>query len=336
MTGIAGTGLGLGAGVFAWALIEAAWIHRIRSHEIRLTAKGNVEADGESASEGKEAPKHLTVLHLSDLHLLPSQIARQRFVRALARRVRPDLVVFTGDAMASPLAVPAVLGALGELLDIPGVFVFGSNDYFGPRPRNPLQYMWRSSTPRSSEYVRLPAADLAAALRERGWLDLRNTRGTLTAAGLELSFVGVDDPHIERDHYPADDGVRGDLHIGVAHAPYSRVLDAFHDEGCAVGFFGHTHGGQVRVPLYGALVTNCDLPTWRASGLQGWPGLRPDGRSVEPRPFLAPVPDSLPDDGGPPMWVNISAGLGTSPYAPIRFACPPEVSVLRFAHSTDF
>ncbi|HHW82712.1 MAG TPA: hypothetical protein GX743_02655 [Actinomycetales bacterium] len=78
-------------------------------------------------------------------------------------------------------------------------------------------------------------------------------------------------------------------------------------------------------------MTNSDLPTWRASGLQGWPGLRPDGLAIAPRPPFAPVPASLPDDGDPPMWVSVTAGLGTSPFTPVRLACPPEVSVVRFA-----
>nr|NLD41071.1 metallophosphoesterase [Actinomycetales bacterium] len=310
----------VGAGVLAWSLAEAAWFHRLHVGEVRP----------------HPAPAGFTVLHLSDTHLLPRLHARRRFVRSLAQRVQPDLVVFTGDGISSPEGMPALLDALDGLLDLPGVFVFGSNDYVGPRMRNPLSYLWRSSSGSSSNVRRLPAEAFAAALRNRGWLDLRNARGTLRVNGMTMSFVGVDDPHVGFDSIPPDEGVRGDLHIGVAHAPYSRVLDAFREEGCAVSLFGHTHGGQVCVPGRGALVTNSDIPTWRASGLQGWPGLRPDGLALTPRPPFAPVPSELPDDGRIPMWVNISSGLGTSPYAPIRLACPPTASVLRFAHPGDF
>src|SRR3712207_6323309 len=70
----------------------------------------------------------LRVLHLSDLHLTPAQRRKQEWVAALAG-TDPDLVVVTGDNLAHPGAVPAVLHALGPLLDYPGAFVFGSNDY---------------------------------------------------------------------------------------------------------------------------------------------------------------------------------------------------------------
>ena len=73
---------------------------------------------------------------MSDLHLTPGQRSKQRWVAALAE-LEPDLVVNTGDNLAHPRAVPAVLAALGPLLDRPGLFVFGSNDYYGPTFKNP-------------------------------------------------------------------------------------------------------------------------------------------------------------------------------------------------------
>ena len=78
----------------------------------------------------------LRVLHVSDLHLMPAQRSKQRWVAALAA-LEPDLVVNTGDNLAHPHAVPAVIAALGPLLERPGLFVFGSNDYFGPTPQEP-------------------------------------------------------------------------------------------------------------------------------------------------------------------------------------------------------
>ena len=58
-----------------------------------------------------------------------------------------------------------------------------------------------------------------------------------------------------------------DVAIGVTHAPYRRVIDAMTYDGHDLIMAGHTHGGQVCVPFYGALVTNCDLDTRRAKGL---------------------------------------------------------------------
>src|ERR1700727_1752719 len=86
----------------------------------------------------------LRVLHFSDLHMVPTQRRKQGWLRELAGW-EPDLVVNTGDNLAHPKAVPAVVQGLGDLLSRPGVFVFGSNDYFGPRLKNPLNYLTNPS-----------------------------------------------------------------------------------------------------------------------------------------------------------------------------------------------
>ncbi|GIF11256.1 metallophosphoesterase [Actinoplanes teichomyceticus] len=244
----------------------------------------------------------LRILHLSDLHMMPDQRRKQEWVAALIG-TDPDLVVVTGDNMASPYAIPGVLRALDPLLEVPGAFVFGSNDYRGPVWKNPAQYLLPDR-----EYVQgvdLPTDDLRAALTEAGWADLNNARTVIKAGGRSIELAGVDDPHVERDDYAAVAGpisAGADLHLGVTHTPASRVLDAMAADGFQLLLAGHTHGGQVCVPFYGALTTNCDLPTRMAKGLHRWPGS-----------------DS---------FLHVSAGLGTHPTAPIRFACRPEASVL--------
>ncbi|MDE0572267.1 metallophosphoesterase family protein [Demequina sp. B12] len=249
------------------------------------------------------------ILHVSDLHLTPGQRRKVEWVRSLAS-FKPDLVINTGDNLAHLDAVPTALDALEPLLDFPGVFVHGSNDYYAPRPKNPFTYFASPTKVRGDEAEHDVDA-LTAGMADRGWLNLNNSRGTLTVMGTEISFVGLDDPHLERDALPTPGGARGDLRIGVVHAPYLRALGALHGDGAEVLIAGHTHGGQVCVPFMGALVTNCDLDTSRASGLHGWPGPRPDAAGGE---------DSA--------WLHVSAGVGTSPYAPVRFACRPEATVL--------
>ena len=244
----------------------------------------------------------LRILHLSDLHMMPDQRRKQDWVASLGG-TDPDLVVVTGDNMADPDAVPAVLRALDPLLSLPGAFVFGSNDYAGPVWRNPLTYLLPSR-----EYVQgvdLPYDDLRAAFVDAGWADLNNARTVFKAGGRSVELVGVDDPHVDRDHYAAVAGpITGgaDLHIGVTHTPASRVLDAMAADGFGLLLAGHTHGGQVCVPGYGALTTNCDLPTSMAKGLHRWPGSD--------------------------AWLHVSAGVGTHPTAPMRFACRPEATIL--------
>lgn len=263
-----------------------------------------------TASEGTPR-RPLRVLHLSDLHLQPDQRRKRQFVRRLAE-LEPDLVVNTGDNLAHPRAVPAVVAALGPLLDRPGAIVFGSNDYRGPRPKNPANYLFRPE--HRVLGPELPWRDLRAALLEHGWLDTTHTRHTVDVAGFRVSVAGVDDPHLGYDDYdriagPADpDSVDdadpdrpADLRLGLTHSPEPRVLDGFAGDGYDLVLAGHTHGGQLRLPGYGALVTNCGIDRSRARGVSRW---------------------------GAHMWLHVSAGLGSSPYAPVRFACRPEATLL--------
>lgn len=281
----------------AWAVVEAQW-YTLRRHTVPALEPG--------------APE-LRVLHLSDLHLTPYQHRKIAWVRSLAA-LEPHLVVDTGDNMAHLAALPSLLHALEPLLSRPGAFVMGSNDYYAPIAKNPARYLTPDARHHGiQDHPRLPADELADALRGAGWKDLTNRRDAVEVDGRRVSLVGVDDPHLDLDRFPVTRGHRSpaDLHLGVAHAPYRRVLDAMHADGAGLVLAGHTHGGQLCVPGWGALVTNCDLDTRRAKGLHGWPGPRPDAEGGE---------DST--------WLHVSAGLGTSPYTPVRFACRPEATLL--------
>lgn len=243
----------------------------------------------------------LRVLHISDIHMRPGQRRKRSWLRELASW-EPDLVVNTGDNLAHPKAVPAVVQALGDLLSLPGVFVFGSNDYFGPRLKNPLNYL---TNPGHRVYGRpLPWQDLRAAFTERGWLDLTHNRRELEVAGLNIAAAGVDDPHIDRDRYETIAGPASpaaNLRLGLTHSPEPRVLDRFAADGYQLVMAGHTHGGQLCLPFYGAVVTNSGLDRSRAKGQSRW---------------------------GATMRLHVSAGIGTSPFAPVRFCCRPEATLL--------
>jgi len=265
----------------------------------------------------KPGARPLRVLHISDLHLTPDQGRKRDWVRALAG-LDPDLVVNTGDNLAHREAVPAVLDALGPLLERPGVFVLGSNDYYEPVMKNPARYLLPNGGPRLDS-PRLPWEDLRDGLVAAGWLDLGNTRGRIKADHREIEVVGADDPHIHRDRYdevggPAD--TAADLNLGVVHAPYRRVLDPMTADGFGLILAGHTHGGQLCVPGFGALVTNCDLPRRKAKGLSAY---RAGGGGAARHSW---------------SLLHVSAGLGTSPYAPVRFACPPEATLLTLVPGT--
>ncbi len=258
----------------------------------------------------------LRILHLSDLHTTVRQRTKLDWLAGLAEQVQPDATVVTGDFLADPRAVPVVLDALRGLLERPGAFVLGSNDYYAPRLVNPVAYLLSPSELRSDRPM-LPWGDLVAGLRAAGWADLSNAEATLQlgTTGALLAFRGVDDPHIGRDRY---DDVAGpfppsvDLRVGVTHAPYLRVLDAMVDDGADLVLAGHTHGGQVCLPGGRAIVTNCDIDPARASGLS--------------RHRVGQV---HADDSERGAFLHVSPGLGTAPSAPIRLFCPPRATVLR-------
>ncbi len=290
-----GAGAVAGAGLTAYAAWEAR-AYTLRRVTVPVLPRG---------------ARPLTVLHLSDIHMTPGQTRKQEWLRGLWS-LDPDLVVVTGDFLAHMDAVPVLLDALGDLTDLPGVFVFGSNDYFAPTLRNPLRYLLPDDGRRNTTSAPLPWPDLSKALAERGWVELTNRLDTLPVGELAVAFAGVDDPHL---HYDRLDLVAGpadpmaDLRLAVTHAPYLRVLDQFSNDGYDAIIAGHTHGGQVCLPWVGALTTNCDLEPARAKGLHRHPA------------------DSSPGDPES-SWLHVSAGLGTSPYARIRVACRPEATLL--------
>jgi len=169
-------------------------------------------------------------------------------------------------------------------------------------PKNPFVYF--DPKHRRQIGAELPWRDLRDVLTASGWKDLTNRRTSILAGGRTIELSGVDDPHLKLDDYAAVAGPvdpSADAHLGLVHAPEPRVLDRFADDGYDLLLCGHTHGGQVCVPGYGALVTNCGIDRERVKGAHRYAA---------------------------DTWLHVSAGLGTSPYAPYRFACPPEASLL--------
>jgi len=275
----------LGAATFGYAAGVERNAFRVREIDVPLLPAG-------------AAP--LRLLHLSDVHMTPGQRRKQAFIAELAD-LAPDLVVTTGDNLSSPHGVPAMLDALEPLLHFPGAFVLGSNDYYAPKPKNPFKYFFPGHKRVHGDAN--PWRDLVSGMTSRGWLDLTNRRTTLAVGGRTIEVAGVDDPHLKRDNLDIADApvAMSDLHIALVHAPEPRALDRFAAAGFELILCGHTHGGQLRLPGYGAIVTNCGIDRARARGLSRYGA----------------------------AWLHVSPGLGTSPYAPVRFACRPEATLLR-------
>lgn len=302
-TGAVAAAAGIGAASLTWAAVEARK-PVLRRFTVQVPARPGVE--------------RMNILHLSDLHMFDRQTFISKFLKRVADTEQIDLVVSTGDNLGDEDAAPLLLEALSPLLSKPGVFVLGSNDYYSPDMKAWTSYLnpdhhRRAAKDRNGVEPDLPWFHMVQELLEAGWVDLTNQAEDLAIpVGSHESLVaaiGVDDPHIMRDHMPEpteswEDGAG--LRLALTHSPYMRVLEGFADLGADIILAGHTHGGQVRVPLFGAIANNTDIPRKFSRGMHQWRGWR-EGRSP---------------------WLHVSAGLGTSKYAPIRFSCRPEASLI--------
>jgi uncharacterized protein len=249
-------------------------------------------------------PGTLRILQVADLHLVPGQDHRVRFLSSLAG-LGHDLVVAAGDLLGAPDAERVAADALGALTAAgqPGLAVLGSNDFYAPIPKSPLSYF--TDPARRTFGRRLDTGLLIERLEHHGYRTLRDETATVETPVGTVAVGGCDDPHlpwtvlpdVDEVAPPTDDAV---LNLGLVHAPYVAALDLLVAAGHDLVLAGHTHGGQVRLPGVGALTANCDLPLDQARGLSQHRG----------------------------RWLHVSPGLGHSRYAPFRFACRPEATLL--------
>lgn len=245
-----------------------------------------------------DAFRGLRILHLTDLHASPivgNEVFRR--ARVLATEAKPDLVVLTGDFVSG--ATKFLSGTVGEFdrrhldeslealagLKAPmGLFgVLGNHDFWS-----------------GSAAVDVITRAYTQALGVR-WL--RNQSVRLERQGSFMNLLGIDD--YWEDSSSLDAACRGlndkDVRILLSHNPdINEEIDLLHQRIDLV-LSGHTHGGQVVLPLL--------------------------GQPVMPSKFGQKYRIGLVRDGARQTF--ISSGLGHL-LAPTRFNCPPEVALITF------
>jgi predicted MPP superfamily phosphohydrolase len=243
----------------------------------------------------------LTILHLSDTHMTGRSRWLARWLQSLpvALDVLPDVVLATGDFIDNDHGIELALEALAGLEARYGRFyVLGSHDYFVSRFQGYGKYLGLKRPPIRARPAQVEL--LESGLQDKGWISLSNTSAVLDTPRGRLRIAGVDDPYLAR-HSTSHIARLPDeaLALGLVHAP--DVVSEWALRGFDVVVAGHTHGGQVRIPGLGGLVTNCSLPNALSRG---------------PHRIGA-------------MWLHVSPGLGQGRFAPLRFCCRPEATLLR-------
>lgn len=218
--------------------------------------------------------RDVTVLQLSDVHLR----LRDAWVDRLADLVsaeRPDLVALTGDIVTRGYSDEAVDHLLAAVPDAPlGRWaVMGNWEYWGGAPRQ----VWEGFLDRHRIQL----------LHDRS-VDL----GPLQIVGTDDALAG--DPDLAAAFASVDPARPA---LVLTHSPV--LFPEIARPGVAVVLAGHTHGGQVRIPLLGPFF----LP--RGSGPYPWGWYERDG-----------------------AWMFVSRGVGWS-VAPVRWRSPPEIARIR-------
>jgi uncharacterized protein len=236
----------------------------------------------EIANWPSDAPP-LRVLHISDIHVAGPDMPPERLTRLVTsfNRLRPDLVTIGGDLVSEkrmathiypPDNVVAPLGALRARLGV--VVALGNHDH------------WYAP------------AELRAGLERRGITVLANEavrRGPLIIGGVDDDYSGHDDV---RGTFAAMNALGAGPRILVTHSP-DIVPELPHPVGATLA--GHTHCGQIRLPLIGAVTYISRYGDRYACGV-------------------------IRDPNGP---VVVGAGLGTS-IMPLRYGTPPDAWLITF------
>ena len=224
----------------------------------------------------------IRVLHLSDLHIGRRLTRRLTRIHELVAGMEPDLVALTGDVVNRPHSWPTAIEWLKELPVDPGV------------PRFAVPGNW--------DILRGGGSDLfRASMARAGFTELMNRRVDLRIRDSVIQVAGLDDVRQGYFHPEAAlEGVDADTFLlGLCHNPdFLLYLSPWPFD---LTLSGHTHGGQIRLPRLGAIVTSTQIGPRLACGWVEAENKRP---------------------------IFVSRGLGEG-LLPLRFHCPRELALFR-------
>jgi uncharacterized protein len=296
---VVGLGLGMGllslAGAALFYYANKVESKAYRLERLRLAVGG--ASTGHWITEGERGTgrKSLKILHLSDLHLIEPETDKIAFLQSISKE-DVDLVFLTGDVFQNETGLQYATKILSKMPRLGAYAILGNHDYYSYNMVNKtlgrIYKPWRSPEQRRDVTRHLEALDWA------GFKVLHNDIQRFDAEG--FSIVGLDYFGIKPEELRAMTDSVPDNHLlfGLFHVP--KKLKMIADAGIDIGFGGHTHGGQIRIPRFGALITDSELKRTEASGL-----IR-RGRTM----------------------FHISRGMGADPRSNVRLFCPPAATII--------
>jgi len=307
---------------------------------VKTNKPGKSGQNNKNTGKAAETARPLKILHLSDLHLRVDYKGRRltSFLKILSLDFY-DLIFITGDLVEKDSLQEKLIDVLKSFKAKYGIYaVFGAHDYYNKKPSEFLRNMFKKkeSYSRQNDYI-----SLKQKLERIGIKVLLNESITLNeeTTGLpetEIKIIGVDDPIINKmdlaeslkivsgnpiileqegflkseDYKKAfsisenqihDIKNRNSLQIALIHTPDSYALANLAVNGTDIIFAGHTHGGQVRIPGKGAIISGCNIKTRFASGLFYF------------------------DE----FVLQVSKGLGEGRFSKFRIYCQPEAIITK-------
>jgi predicted MPP superfamily phosphohydrolase len=236
-----------------------------------------VEHSLEYVPAWRSSAPDLTIVHLSDIHV-ESVGRRERRAIDAVNSAGADLIVISGDLVRTGNHPEALRGFLSALRARRGRFaVFGNHDH-----DTGIAGTWGPGV-----------------IGQSGFTLLENTSRRLTTPSGTILIAGIDDPVTGYDNMRRAMAAvaRREMSILVTHSP--EIVGDLGNWDIDLVLAGHTHGGQVRLPIFGAPL----LPAGTRPYVEGW----------------------FDVDGG--ARLHVSRGLGWCGL-PIRFLCRPRVDVI--------
>lgn len=303
--------------------------------EVDIFIKDNLKF---KAGKNKSDKPIMTFLHLSDFHLRKNSKGKKlfKFVRSL-NKLNVDFILITGDLTENDKNIEYLISMLSPLKAKYGKYaVFGVHDHYNKALVEFIRNMFKKKKRYKREN---DVTYMAKRLKDIGIEVLRNESRRINIGSYDIGdieIIGLDDPIINKidivkafSHIDHIDSLkllkksdyknayknifklkeekihkinnRGKLRIILMHTPDTdSIIDLARKE-VDIIFGGHTHGGQVRLPLVGAVISGCKIKTKFASGLFYF------------RNFV----------------LYVTRGLGEGRYSQFRFYCQPEASLVK-------